>query len=220
MFRAKRNYPYADLARIIPELEYKIGINDNISLRVASNNGAVSLGDPGQLETLSATVEFDGTVKIPLLGRVYLKGLSLREAELLMEERYKQYFVEPYVKIMVGNKRVIIFRGRDGAASVLQLRYNNMNLLEALASIGGLTGDVKAHRIKLIRGDLKNNPQVYLIDLSRIENLADGGIILQGNDIIYIEPRDDIVLNTFQRITPYVAVLNFGLFVYALIPGK
>ena len=52
---------------------------------------------------------------------------------------------------------------------------------------GGLADKGRAARIKLIRGDLAD-PEVYLIDLATIEGISQADIILQANDIIYVEP--------------------------------
>lgn len=219
MFKSKRNYPYAEIDKIKQETEYKVGINDDISIQMSSNKGAILLerGGAGSTTSFKATVDFDGTIKMPLLGRVKVQGLSMRDCELLFEELYKQFYVEPYVKVQIESKRVFIFPGSGGNASVVNLRYNNTTLLEVLATIGGLQGLARAHRIKLIRGDF-NNPQVYLIDLSRLKNLKDGGIVMQGNDIVYIDSRNDIVINFFTRIGPYLGLLNLTFLVYALIP--
>jgi len=224
MFRAKRNYPYDDLTKIQVEQEYRIGINDKLSIKVTTNKGAmliepIASSTSGGTSNYVATVEFDGTIKMPLLGRVKVQGLSVRECELLFEEQYKLFYVEPFAQVEITNKRVIVFPGTGGSARVVTLQNKNTSLLEVIAGVGGISSLAKAHRIKLIRGDL-NNPQVYHINLSKIDRIYQGGIIMQGNDIVYIEPRNDLVLNWFTRVSPYIAVVNLAYFVYAMIPGK
>ena len=229
MLRTKRSYVYDDLAKIPPTREYKIGLNDNIEIQVNPNKGAtllegnnMSQGGQGigsgsiSLSSLTAIVEYDGTIKLPVLGRVQVKDLTQREAELMMEERYKEYYVDPFVKITIQNKRVIVFPGTDGAARVLTLSNQNTTLLEALAMSGGLSANVRANRIKLIRGNA-TNPQIYRINLSTIEGMKQGNIVLQGNDIIYIEPRNDYIINASNRISTYLGALSLFILVYGLI---
>ena len=225
MFRTKHNYPFDDLSKIPPTREYKIGINDNIDIQVNPNKGAMLLegtsgGNSGNsssmVRTLTSIVEYDGTVKLPVLGRIQMKDLTQREAELLMEERYKEIFIDPYVKITITNKRVILFPGSAGSARVLNLMNQNTTLTEAIAMSGGVTGEAKANRIKLIRGN-PENPEVYLIDLSTIEGMKKGNIVLQGNDIIYIEPRNDYVINFTNRIAPYFGALSLFILIYGLV---
>jgi polysaccharide export outer membrane protein len=227
MFKTKKNYPFDDFSKISDSREYKIGLNDILEIQIVPNKGAVLI-DGGSLDAsggnvntsiqnrpINSVVEFDGTTKLPMLGRVQMKDLSIRDAELMMEERLKQFYVDPYVTIKIVNKRVIVFPGEGGAARVLQLSNQNTNLLEALALVGGVSMNGKANRIKIIRGDLKN-PQVYLVDLSTIEGMKKANMTLQGNDIIYIEGRNDYAQNFLNRIGAYLALANLGFFIFSI----
>ena len=229
MFRTKHNYPFDDLSKIPTTREYKIAINDNIEIQVNPNKGAMLLegnssntagsnsgNNMSMAKPITALVEYDGTIKLPVLGRIQVKDLTQREAELMMEERYKEIFIDPYVKITITNKRVILFPGSSGAARVLTLSNQNTTLTEAIAMSGGVAGDAKANRVKLIRGN-PENPEVYLINLSTIEGMKKGNIVLQGNDIIYIEPRNDYIINFTNRIAGYVGAISLGVLIYGLV---
>jgi len=223
MFRTKLNYKFDDLSKIPPTREYKIGINDNIDIQVNPNKGAMLLeGNSGggnstsSVKGITALVEYDGTIKLPVLGRILVKDLTQREAELMMEERYKEIFIDPYVKITITNKRVILFPGSSGSARVVNLINQNTTLTEVIAMSGGVSGDAKANRVKLIRGN-PENPEVYLIDLSTIEGMKRGNIVLQGNDIVYIEPRNDYIINFTNRIAPYFGALSLFILIYGLV---
>jgi polysaccharide biosynthesis/export protein len=104
--------------------------------------------------------------------------------------------------------------GQGGSATVLTLLNSNTTLLEAIALAGGIT-DGKAHRVKLIRGTAQN-PQIYLIDLSSIEGYKQGNIILQANDIIYIDSRDRVAQKILESITPYLTLLSTALLIYGI----
>jgi polysaccharide export outer membrane protein len=71
-----------------------------------------------------------------------------------------------YVIIKVTNRRVFVFKG--GGGLVVNLNESPTSLIEVLAKSGGLDRTLKAYKIKIIRGDLKN-PEVQLVDLSTIE---------------------------------------------------
>ena len=221
MFRTKHNYPFEDPAKIPDVKEYRISENDKIELQVTPNKGAVlieayNLVSNQNNARRSYIVEFDGTIKIPILGRVKISGLTAREAELMIEERMRSFYVDPYVTIEILNKRIILFPGSSGTAKIILLENPNTTLLEAIASSGGIGFDGKAHRIKLIRGDLKN-PKIYLIDLSTIDGINKAGIVLEGNDIIYIEPRNDYTANLFQRIAPSLGLINLIFTAYIVL---
>lgn len=228
MFKTKKNYPFDNFSAISDSREYKIGLNDILEIQIVPNKGASIIEgvaiDPAaggsnsaiQNRAINSVIEFDGTAKLPLLGRVQMKDLSIREAELMMEERLKQYYIDPFVTIKITNKRIVLFPGEAGSARVVNLQNQNTTLLEALALTGGVSANGKANRIKLIRGDLKN-PQVYLIDLTTIEGMKKANMTLQGNDIVYIEPRNDYVQNFFNRANPYLAILNLGILYFTIV---
>ena len=113
------------------------------------------------------------------------------------------------------NRRVIVFPGSGGKANVINLQNNNTTLLEALALSGGIANTGKAKRIKLIRGNPKD-PEVYLIDLSTIEGMKQGDMVLQANDIIYVEPVLKISQTLLAEMSPYIMILTNILLIIAL----
>lgn len=91
-----------------------------------------------------------------------------------------------------------------------------MTLLEGLALAGGIPRTGKAHTIKLIRGD-KANPDIYFIDLSKIDGMAQASIVLQSNDVIYVEPRISLSSEILREWSPIIAVTTSILTLYILI---
>ncbi len=64
------------------------------------------------------------------------------------------------------------------------------------------------YKIKIIRGDLKN-PQILLIDLSTLEGLRKADLIIQSNDIIYVEEkRTNVVTVILNEIAPYLGLIT------------
>ena len=89
-------------------------------------------------------------------------------------------------------------------------------MIEALADAGGITPTGKAYKIKLIRGDTRN-PQVMLIDLSTVEGLKQSNLLLQANDIIYVEPVPRISQGILAELTPIIGLISGLAVIYALI---
>ena len=224
MLTTDRLYPYSKMSDSAIFHEYRIAPNDEVSVLITTNNGENLLdpisgpgGSTQQVAQMGKTylVEFDGMVNLPLIKRVKISGLTLREAESLLEEKFNFYYNKPYVQIKVTNNRVIIFPGGlGGTAQVLRLENTNTTLFEALARAGGIA-DGKAYRIKLIRGNL-NDRKVYLIDLSKLSGLKDADIVLMANDIIYVEPVYRVPQTILAQFTPYMALVTTFLVVYGL----
>jgi len=221
MLRTPADYSFTQQGDSVVD-EYKIAPDDVISFMVMPNNGerlvtgiseqSMQTNQVTEKSGLNYTVEADGTVKLPMLGDVKFAGLTRRGAEVKLEELYSAYINNPYVKVTIDNRRVFVFRGEN--SSVVKLENQNTTLFEVLAMAGG-TNDSKAHKIKLIRK--KNNiPEVYLIDLSRVETMNQGNIVLQSNDIIYITPRDRVPERVVTILAPYLSILATAFAVIAI----
>lgn len=171
-----------------------------------------------QQNQLPYIIDRDGTVKLPVVGRVKLAGLTLREAEQMLEKLYEQYYNDPFVLLNVQNNRVIISPGAGGAAAVITLVNNNTTLMEALAMAGGVSQRGDASKVKLIRSDDQTNERkVYQFDLSTIEGIKYADVIVQPNDIIYVEPLPLLTREFLQEITPLVTLLSTVAILISLV---
>ena len=217
MFRTDPAFQYSEFKP--SEKEYKIQPFDKLEVRIYSNDGFklvdVTQTTVIQQSNISYLVEFDGQVKLPTLGRVELSGKTIREAETFLEDKYREFFVDPFVVINVTNKRVIVFSGGASNGKVIPLNNENYTLIEAIAESGGISDFSKAHRIKLLRGDL-TNPQVFLFNISELKDMKTANFLLQANDIIYVETRPKYASRIIGEISPYLSLLTSALFVYSL----
>lgn len=174
------------------ESNYVIQKNDHLKLDVFTNKGE-RLIDPdfkliegsGQTPTYKGQVEYfvddAGVVKFPMVGEIKIEGLTLRQAEELLQKEYAHFYQEPYVALSFLNKRVIVLGAPGG--QVIPLTNENVRLTEILALAKGISNDAKANNIRVLRGD-----QVFVADLTTIEGYNKSNIIIQPGDIVYVEP--------------------------------
>ncbi len=153
-------------------------------------------------------VEFDGFVKLPVAGRVYVEGLTARQAEMIMEDYYAEFINKPFVLVDISDKRIFLFMG--ASTSVVPLMRDNITLFEVLASAGGIPDEGKADRIKLIRGDLRN-PEVHLIDLSTLKGVQNANLVMQANDIVYVEVRKRYIQRSMEELAPFISLISFAV---------
>jgi polysaccharide export outer membrane protein len=232
MLHADRNYQFDTLANDTTiAKEYRLGPNDIIEFRLFANDGfklidIVNTGGNSNTGTgilrqnFEYTLDNQGVVKLPILGNESLRGMTIREAEAHLQQRYSQYYVEPFVMIKVNNKRIIVFPGEPGQAKVIQLQNNNTTVIEALALAGGIGGDGKAYDVKLIRStnDPTKPAKVYKLDLSNITpGLDQGRTIVQSGDIIYVEPRRRVATRTLREIAPVFSLFTSLVTFYFLV---
>lgn len=191
--------------------EYTIEPDDILSIQIYSRDGfkLIDVFGGGEVAAGSGGANFlvdkDGFVKLPVLGDFYVKGYSHRELENVLAQKFSNLVVEPYVIIKVQNRKAFIFNG--SIASVIPLNEYPTSLVEVLAKTGGLSRDVKAYNIKIIRGDL-SNPSIQLVDLSTMEGIRNTNLTILPNDIIYVEERQRVVRDVLREVSPFITGIN------------
>jgi len=224
MFKTDKNYVF-DTPPETPEEKYRISKNDLIEFKLFSNgafkildyaSGDAMNGSNFNRYQLSYYVESDGTVRFPIIGKIYLKDSTIRQAEFLLQELFAQYYVDPFVQIQVVNKRVIVFPGNGSDAKVIPLVNNNTTLVEVIGAAGGITDRGKAKRIKIFRRD-GSKRKAYLVDLSTIDGLKYGDMIMQANDYVYVEPVPQYGRGIVTQIAPYISLLTSAILVYTVL---
>lgn len=220
---------YSDVDMLKDDVLYRIAPFDNISFVLMSNDGEQLLIGRGQQQLGGMSqnvgiggagasgqyqVEYDGTVKLPVFGRIKVEGMTVRELERMLEEKYALLYNKPFVtQLKVTNRKIFVFRGGN-RSSVVNLTHDNMTIWELIAQTGGV-GDAKAHRIKLVRY-IDNEPHVFLVDLSRLESIHAGNIVLQANDIVYVTPRNRFSEEIMFAITPYLSLFSTLVLIYSI----
>jgi polysaccharide export outer membrane protein len=219
MFKQK-DYQYFEFAQKQVD-EYLIEPGDLLNLHVYSRDGFKLVDVLGGSEsnevgttsenvilanTTNYLVDKEGFAKLPILGDYYVKGYSHHQLENELAQKYSSLFVNPFVLVKVVNRRVFVFKGSLGGA-VVDLNSAPTSLIEVLAKAGGLEKGLKAYKIKVIRGDMKN-PEVRLIDLSTLEGLRSADLMMQPNDIVYVEDRKRVVRDALTETLPFFTGLT------------
>lgn len=212
-----------------PADQYIVSVNDILQFRLFANDGFqlidISSGQSGSSSRISTfsrssginyVVQVDSTVRLPILGRVNIVGKTIQEAEIFLQEKYGKYYIDPFVLITISNKRVIVFPGTGSSAQVISLGNNNTTLIEVLALTGGISRNSKASRIKIAR-NTKEKKEIYLVDLSTISGIKDGSMIVQANDIIYVEPNPNIAREVLADITPVISLISSAFFIWVTL---
>lgn len=206
------NYEYFQAKQELLD-QYLVQKGDVLSLEVFSREGfdlidvlrntGGTVQSSGTQARYTYLVEEDGFVEFPMFGRMYVAGYKINELEDIIETRSQELFNEPFAILKVTNRRAFVFKGSN--AQVISLNESPTNLLEVIAKSGGIENELKAYKIKIIRGDLKQ-PEIIMVDLSTIEGLRSADLTVQSNDIIYIERRFRFATEVLSEITPILSL--------------
>ena len=222
MLRTPKKYNFDEIEEKLNIIEYKIDVNDQITFQLFTNNGFMLIdmfsqnGNNQQNQRLFSNgpqglfynVRQDSLVEFPIIGDVNLVGKTVREAELFLESIFSEFYVDPFIILRVNSKRIFLFRGNTGGeASVVPLTYNNMTLFEVLASSGGIDKNNSSKKIKIIR-KTKKGIKIFKADLSTIEGIKQGNMIMQSHDIVYITPNINILTEIMDDLSPILSFIS------------
>lgn len=132
-------------------------------------------------------VREDGTINIPILGRVQVAGLNLGEAQETVKQRAEEYLQEPTVKVKVLNFKVNV----TGEVRQPGLYYNyegTINIVDAISMAAGITQFADLNNVLVIRHN-EDVTETYNLDLTDKSVYLSNVFYLQPNDIVYIKPN-------------------------------
>lgn len=202
------------------QFEWKIAKGDRIEIVVANQSTGdgnqelnVLLNTAGRMnyQTRDGTEGFliptDGTVRLPLVGAVKISGLTEVQATDTLTTAYRKYLKSPFVSVKILNQKLFVL-GEVRKPGVVQVTNGTMSLFEALAYAGDLTDDAQRTNVKVIRGGLRT-PMVKEINLADLSQMKLTSLLLQPNDIIYVQPRDMKAYNVaFKEQMPLFDLLT------------
>lgn len=194
--------------------EYVIGPKDVISVTIFNEE---------EMSRPSLTVDAEGTVDMPHIGRVMVSGLTVRQVEDALVERYSgAYLINPSISVTVREFRnmIVYVQGAVKSAGAVELK-GNPTLLAALAGAGSLASDAGSFIIITPAasgeraggptlpdaGNANNQTRVRRED---VDNGLANNVRLRAGDTIFV-PRADKFFVSGQVATPGDYVLSDGL---------
>ncbi|MBK9761220.1 MAG: polysaccharide biosynthesis/export family protein [Flavobacteriales bacterium] len=227
MFKTPLDYKFDQVSDSLPKA-FRIQANDQITFRLFANDGfrMIDLVDDNgtgqrnlQRAAFNYQVDFDGQAKLPLLGLVRLAGLTIREAEMMLEKSFTVYYNRPFVQLQVNTRRVVVFPGGGGDARVIPLENSNTTLLEAIAAAGGLSRRADSRKVKVFRNDSTGVRKVYQFDMSDINGLKNADMVMLADDIVYVQPNPEIARELINDINPFITLLTTTVLVIGIVRG-
>lgn len=211
ILKVNKDTELTDIEYFLREKEHVISVNDEISLLVLPNNAEILLNPEfsqgaQQTNEIKLIVLNDGYVNLPGIGKQKIAGLKISEAETFLSNKFKILLNEPYVKITVTNKRVMVYTDINSGGSVVHLIDNSANLIEALTLSGGIISG-KSKEIYLFRKD-ETGDKITKIDLSESNKIKYSQIVMQSNDIIIVNSRPYVAKRTLEEVGPYLSLVT------------
>lgn len=200
-------------------LQFRLFANDGFRMIDLVSDNSNQNAQFLQRNVFNYPIDGDGFAKMPLLDRVQLSGKTIRQAETFLEDQYSKFYNRPFVQLMVTNRRVVVFPGGGGDARVITLENNNTTLLEVLALAGGLAKRGDARRVKLFRHLPDGTRTVHQFDMSDVDGLKYADIVMQGDDVVYVQPTPELAREAIQDLQPIITLLTSIVLVIGVVRG-
>ena len=182
------NYDYpakpAPELRIRPEDQLSIQVfSSDPALAVPFNTGALTTEGVGVTRAASYIVDGTGYIDFPVLGRIYLEGMTLKEVQNEITNRIisSGYIKEPVVGVNLDNFAVTVIK--YGSTSRVNVTGRSINLLQAVAPAYG----EKIKDVEVIRTE-NGQRRAYTVDFQKKDIFDSPVFYLQQNDIVYVKP--------------------------------
>lgn len=176
----------------LPPSSYKIGVGDVVLLATPKSGSTVEQLTgilAAQSSRQGYTVQDDGSISIPNVGRVVIAGQTVDDAEATLFQKFLDKQIDPTFSLEIAefhSKRVAV--GGDVAApTVVPITLNPLTLDEALAAAGGArTADTNTAVVRLYRAG-----KLYQIPLKSLYD---------GNARIQLAPDDSIFVDSAYQL--------------------
>ena len=172
-----------------------------------SQNGG---GNSGVLSLELSTgyfVDREGYIDFPVLGPVYVEGLTLSEIkQKLFNALSGEYLVNPVINIRYLNLKISML-GEVNNPGLLRLSNKRVTILEALALAGDFTPYANRTNVLIMREE--DGIRTFTrLDFKREDIFTSPYYYVQQNDVIYVEPIDArvaTVADPASRIIQYTS---------------
>jgi len=171
-------------------------INDLFSIDNQSNNMNRTQGSNSFYLT-GFTVSDSGYVEVPVLGRLYANGKTIREFRNEVTETTFEYLKEAIIDVKLVSFK-ISFLGEVSNKGTIFIYQDNIDILEAMARAGGVTNYGNMREVTVVR-DEENERLVYKLDLTKRELLTSNKFYLYPDDIVIVEPSSTKIVQMNVR---------------------
>ncbi len=168
--------------------------------------GSYMQGEASQY-IMGYSIDPEGNVTIPLLGKMAVAGMTIYEIRDTMQAKIDTFFRHAYVEVRLLSFKFTVIGEVNVPGSYIN--YNDqLTVLEAIGRAGGITETGAKERVLLIR-PVGNQTTTFKLDLQDKNILASPAYFLMPNDVIIVQP---VPKKTFNVNLPTYAFILTTIF--------
>ena len=132
------------------------------------------------------TIDKEGQIDLPLLGKIDVLGLTVTQAKELVRQKLDNYFKEANVDVKLMSYRVTVL-GEVGSNGVILNYQDQVTIFDVLAKAGNIT-DLGDRTNVLVMRPTQGEMKSFRVDLTSTSVLNSEAYYLLPNDVIMVEP--------------------------------
>jgi polysaccharide export outer membrane protein len=160
-----------------------------------------------QLQSTGYYVEPNGMLNLPVLGRIYVEGFTIGQAEDALEAHVVKYLEKPVVRLKLQNYRFTVI-GEVTENATITSGDNSLTLLQALGMAGGASEFADLSRVKVLR-HYDAETYVFYVNLLSEEFLSSPFYFVQPGDVIVVSPLKQ--RSYLKYMSPNLSVLTASI---------
>ncbi|WP_346068200.1 polysaccharide biosynthesis/export family protein [Sphingobacterium siyangense] len=186
----------------------KIQVNDILTIAVTAAdpkvtvpfNPASSMSNNNMTQSVDMalrptyTVDSNGDISLPILGKVHVLGLTRLEAIEKIRAQLSLYIKDPGINMNFNNFRISVL-GEVARPGSFIMPTERVTILEALSMAGDLTIRGVRENVMVIR-EVDGQKTMHRMDLTKQNALNSPYYYLAQNDVIYVEPNKAQINNS------------------------
>jgi len=167
--------------------------------------------------TMTVAVLPDGTISFPLVGNLYVQGLTTAGLQNVLREKLQEYLVNPVVVVTISSQTAykVYVLGEVGSPGALPYD-EKMRLTDYLALAGGMTPEANLKECYIYSSGVDKPRRA--INLKEIfeEDKVTLDILLQPEDTIVLKRRSGFFITEWVEVAQIFSILVASATLYVL----
>jgi polysaccharide export outer membrane protein len=205
--------------------DYKLKPNDELYIQITSlDEAAANVFSAGKEQSyyvgemqpygaslLSYSVDKDGYLLLPIIGKVLVKDKTLSEVSTILKDSLNHILNQPIVTVKLVNRYVSVL-GEVKNPGHFAYSQDKLTIYDALGLAGDITDYGNRNKVILIRNINGENIRINL-NITKSDVLASEYYNLRPNDIVYVKP----LRNKFWGMRQFPFEILFSTLTTALL---
>lgn len=176
---------------------------------------ANNINSQAMLYIMGYSIDLEGFIHLPLIGKVKVENLTVEEANLLLQREADKYIRNSAVNVKLVSFKISVM-GEVSEPGYYYVYNGQATVLEGLSLAGDITREGNRKDIKLIR-QTDEGVEVIKMDITDADLLESKYFYLLPNDVIYVEPNKEGLKRAnlqplgivFSGISALILISNF-----------